>query len=178
MRKSKILSPGRLTLITGERGFTHRRMHELIVDLALEGPVKLLIGGNRYDHYAINYAIAVSTFDYERILAENIILSRAETCYQMVELLIDTEAGESPTLVLDLLNTFYDESTPDQEVNQLLFEAITHLRRLSGPSPLVVSAHAREGRPHLLKVLEKAVDQVERPPLRPILPIRQRGLFE
>jgi hypothetical protein len=166
-------SPNSITLITGERGHTRQRMHTLIVQLALTGPVKLLIGGNRYNHYGVNYAIAAATPDYERILDEHITLSRAETCYQMVELLIQTETDKTPVLVMDLLTTFYDESAPDREVNHLLFEAILQLRRFSQQAAVVVSAHPRDNRPRLLKVLEKAVDRVEHSPAQPPLPTRQ-----
>lgn len=168
-------SPHSITLVTGERGYTRQRMHTLIVQLALAGPVKLLIGGNRYNHYGVNYAIAAATPNYERILDEHIFLSRAETCYQMVELLIQTEADQTPVLVMDLLASFYDESARDREVNQLLFEAITHLRRLRKLAAVVVSAHPRDSRPRLLKVLAKAADHIETPPTQPPAPIRQHS---
>jgi hypothetical protein len=46
-------------------------------------------------------------------------LSRAFTCYQMLALLAETPAGGPPTLVLDLLDTFYDESVPLHESRRL-----------------------------------------------------------
>ncbi|MEN8172724.1 MAG: hypothetical protein ABFS03_07560 [Chloroflexota bacterium] len=170
--------PASITLIVGQRAFTRQRMHALIVALALENPVRLLIGGNRYDHYGINYAIAAVTPHYEHILDEHIYLSRAETCYQMVELLIQTPDAPTPTLVLDLLTTFYDESAPDREVNQLLFESILNLRRLSQQAPVLVSARSGQTRPHLLKALLNAADQVEYPALTPPEPRRQYSFIE
>ena len=152
-------------------------MHTLIVQIALEGPLKLLVGGNRYDHYGINYAIAAATPHYEHILNEHIFLSRAETCYQMVELLIQTQANQTPILVLDLLTTFYDESAPDREINQLLFEAILELRRFSQQAQVVVRARPGQSRPRLLNVLENTADQVEYPPLQSPLPILQHSFI-
>jgi len=178
MNQSYRLPTTRITLITGERAFTRQRMHALIVALALENPVRLLIGGNRYNHYGINYAIAAASPHYEQILNEHIFLSRAETCYQMVELLIQTKAAPNPTLVLDLLTTFYDESAPDREVNQLLFDAILQLRRLSQQAPVVVSAHSGQNRPRLLKALVNTADQVEYPVLPPPEPRQQYSFIE
>lgn len=166
-----------ITLVTGQRSHTHQRMQALIVALALAGPVNVLIGGNRYDHYGINYALAATTPHYEQILGENIRLSRAETCYQMIELLSQTPADQTPSLVLDLLMPFHDESVPEREINQLLFEAILELRRLSQEAAMVVSAYRGQDRPRLLKVLENAVDRVEeRPPVYSFQPILQKSL--
>ena len=154
---------GHITLISDQRNFTYQKMHALIAELALDGPVKLLIGGNRYDHYGINYALAAATSCYEYILGAHIRLSRAETCYQMVELLKQTPADQTPSLVLDLLAPFHDEGVPEREINQLLFEAILELRRLSQGAMVTVSAHAGKNRPRLLKVLENTLDRVEQP---------------
>ncbi|MFL7870104.1 MAG: hypothetical protein AB8I58_14845 [Anaerolineales bacterium] len=164
---------GITTLITGQRSYTHQRMHTLIVELALAGPVKVLIGGNRYDHYRINYALAAATPLYEYILAHHIHLSRAETCYQMVELLTQTQADPAPCLVLDLLTTFYDGGISEREIAQLLFETILQLRRLSRETAVTVSAYTEEKRPQLLKAIESAADQVERPPAPSFQPLRQ-----
>jgi len=162
-----------IVLVTGQRSYTHQRMQALIVELALAGPVKLLIGGNRYDHYGINYALATATSHYEYILDSHIRLSRAETCYQMVELLNQTPADQTPSLILDLLMPFQDESVPEPEINQLLFKAILELRRLSRDATVLVSANKSQDRPRLLKVLEHAVDRIERPPVYSSQPILQ-----
>lgn len=170
------VAPNHITLVTGQRAYTHQRMHALIVELALAGPVNLLIGGNRYDHYGVNYALAAATPYYEHILADCIRLSRAETCYQMVELLKKTPADRTPSLVLDFLAPFHDESVPEQEINQLLFETILDLRRLSRQAGVVVSAYPGKNRPRLLKVLENSFDQVE-PRIFLPQPIPQQGLI-
>jgi hypothetical protein len=154
---------GHITLINGQRNTAYQKMHALIVELALAGPIKVLVGGNRYDHYEINYALAAATAHYEYILDTHIRLSRAETCYQMVELLKQTPADPIPSLILDLLAPFHDESVPEREINQLLFEAILELRRLSWGAMVTVSACEGQNRPRLLKALENVFDQVERP---------------
>jgi len=153
-------------------------MHGLIVQFALEGPVKLLIGGNRYDHYGINYAIAAASPHYEYVLDKHIFLSRAETCYQMVELLLETRIDPIPIMVLDLLKTFYDESAHDQEVNQLFFESILALRRFRQEAPVVVSANPEQNRSWMMKALEKAADQVEYLAPEPPQPSQQRSFIQ
>jgi hypothetical protein len=156
-----------MTLITGQPSYINQRMHLLIVEVALAGPVKLLICGNRYNHYGVNYALAATTGDFKRILDENILLSRAETCYQMVELLHKVQADSTPSLALDFLNTFYEKSIPEREIDQLLFEALLQLRRLNQQAAVIISAHSGQRRPRLLKALESAVDWVESPRFEP-----------
>lgn len=168
---------GNFTLISGQRNYVYRRMHTLIVEFALAGPVKVLIGGNRYDHYWVNYSLAAATPRYEQILEENIHLSRAETCYQMVELLNHTRTDRVPSLALDLLTTFYDESVSDREVHQLLFEAILELRRLSQQAAVVVSAHPGQNRTQLLKVLENAVERAEQLQASTLQLVHQQSLL-
>jgi hypothetical protein len=177
MSHDHLPSPFGITLITGPRSYTHRRMHALIVELALAGPVKVLIGGRHYDHYGVNYALAVVSPYYEHILNAHIRLSRAETCYQMVELLSRTQTDVIPSLVLDLLTPFYDESIPDGEINQLLFEAILALKRLSQNAAIAVSAHSDGNRPNLLKVLENTLSRVEYPQGNPPQSILQPTLI-
>jgi hypothetical protein len=96
----------------------------------------------------------------------------------MVELLLQTQADRVPSLVLDPLKTFYDESVPEQEINQLLFEAISELRRLSQRAAVVVSAQSEQTRPRLLKALKNAVDRIEYPKALPPQLIRQHSLIE
>jgi hypothetical protein len=162
-KSSFVIVHSGITLISGQRNATYQRMYAQIVELTLTGPIKVLIGGNRYDHYGINYALAAATSHYEYILDSHIRLSRAETCYQMVELLKQTPADPTPSLVLDLLAPFHDESVPEREIDQLLFETILELRRLSQEAMVVVSAHVGENRPRLLKVIKNALDRVEQP---------------
>jgi len=79
----------------------------------------------------------------------------------LIELLHETQADQTPSLVLDLLATFYDEGVPEREIDQLLFEAIASLRRLSQQAAVIISAHSNPNRPRLLRVLESTVDRVE-----------------
>ena len=93
---------------------------------------------------------------------ERIRLSRAFTCYQLVALLKGTPAEPVPTLVLDLLSTFYDENVSTEESLRLLQECVVHLRRLNRLAPVAVSIRPGppESRPELLNTMLEAASMV------------------
>ena len=165
-----------LTLITGPRRYIRQAMHDLLIDFALQGPVRVLLGGNDFPVYTIAYDLAARTGEYYAILEEGIHLSRAETVYQMTELLKQTPGSATPTLVSDLLNSFMEDSLTAKEVNQLLFECILELQQLCKTAPVYVSSYESPIRPHLLMALSKAADVVQKPPPDPHAPERQRGM--
>ena len=165
------MTTSNLQLITGSRTSTGRKMHQLIIEYALRGPVRILIGGNRFDLYNIAYALAAQVGNrFYDILENHITLSRAEICPQMVELLTQTETSATPTLVADLLTPFYEEGFPDAEVDHHLFESIRELRRMSAQATVIVSAYPRAPRLRLFHALERAAKQHQRlePPTRPV----------
>jgi hypothetical protein len=140
-------------------------MIEIIARLALRGRLLLVDGGNCFDVYGCNTAIARALGDQTAELPttlERIQLARAFTCYQMENLLRETEAQPLPTIVLDLLSTFHDESVAARESLQLLRACIAQLRRLNRLAPVAVSTRpeALTHRPELLKCLQDAAGQV------------------
>jgi hypothetical protein len=115
--------------------------------------------------------------DRPRTLKEalgRISLARAFTCYQMLTLLSETPAiPQQPTLVLDLLATFYDESVRAADALHLLENCLADLRRLSAQAPVVVSARPprpgrgftygftpESARPELMAALKSAADEI------------------
>ena len=114
-------------------------MLELAARLSTAGELRVLDGGNRFNVYPVARAARRYTADLTGALAR-IRLSRAFTCYQMVELLADTPSDGLPTLVIDLLATFYDDNVQLAESQRLLSKCIPHLQRLSQFAPVVVSA--------------------------------------
>jgi len=165
-----------LKLIIGPGRYIRQSMHNLLIETALQGPVRLLIGGNCFPVYTIAYDLAAQGGDYLTILAEQIHLSRAETAYQMTELLRQTEADQMATLVTEMLNPFMDDGLNEKEASQLLFESIIELRRLGKGNPVYVSSHEAPARPHLLMALANAVGTVQRPPGCRPEPKIQKGL--
>lgn len=114
-------------------------MLELAARLSLGGAVRVLDGGNRFNVYPVASALRRLTGEIYTCLGR-ITLSRAFTCYQMLTLLEETPVIEAPTLLLDFLSTFYDESVKLEESLRLLDACLPHMRRLAGMAPLLISA--------------------------------------
>ena len=114
-------------------------MLELAARLALAGPVRVLDGGNRFNVYPLARALRRRTYALDAALAR-IHLARAFTCYQLAGMLAEMPGDGRPTLVLDLLATFYDENVSLAEAQRLLQGCVPHLQRLCQHAPVVVSA--------------------------------------
>lgn len=154
-----------LYLISGDRKYTGRKMHELIIHYALQGPVRVLIGGNRFDFYSIAYALAAQVGNsFYDILESHITLSRAEICPQILEMLLETETSPIPTLVSDLLTPFYDEGFPEAEVDGFFYDSMRELRRMSTQAVVVVSAYPKPQRQRLFHALQRAAEPLYAPP--------------
>lgn len=113
-------------------------MMALTAVLALQGPVRVVDGGNQFAAYQIARRLRRQTPHLDDAL-NRITLVRAFTCYQVIALLTQTPATAVPLLGLDLLATFTDESVPVTESFRLWRLALSHLRRLRCQAPVVVS---------------------------------------
>ncbi|MBN2385619.1 MAG: hypothetical protein JXB85_01265 [Anaerolineales bacterium] len=98
--------------------------------------VRVLDGGNRFNAYRVARAARGRAEVLERVT-----IARAFTCYQVLSLLEGSPGGTEPFVILDLLNTFYDESVPPGERKRLLAACIPHLGRLARTAPGLVSVH-------------------------------------
>jgi hypothetical protein len=166
------LAAGQFMLAVLPRGST-KLVLNLVARQSRRAPLRVLDGGNRFNAYVVAQALRQQTTDVEAAL-KRIYIARAFTCYQVVTLLHETLAAPLPTLVLDLLATFRDESVALEERRRLLRTCTTQLNRLADRAPLLVSATPQgAGADELLDVLEKSADQVWRfgpPPA--VLPLR------
>ena len=126
-------------------------MLELAARLSLNGPLRVLDGGNRFNIYPVARTIRRYTAELNGAMAR-IQLARAFTCCQMSAMLAEAPEDGLPTLVLDLLTTFYDESVSLAESQRLLEGCLSQLQRLSRLAPVVVSA-----RPPAALCAERAV---------------------
>ena len=148
------------------------RLLDPVANLAWLGPLRILDGGNRFNVYHVarhlerrRPAHTAPEIDLHSILA-NIQVARAFTCYQVVALLSDTPSTPAPTLVLDMLATFADETVHFDERRRLLSACLLELHRLSRLAPLGVSVRLphpeKKESVRLLAILEDAADQVYR----------------
>jgi hypothetical protein len=131
------MATGELGLVIGPRA-ERLQMLELSARLARRGAVQVLDGGNSYNALYVARYVRRQTVRLDETL-NRIMVARAFTCYQMVTLLCETAVSPTPTLVLDLLATFGDESIDLGESVRLLRLAIAQLQRLCRLSPVVVS---------------------------------------
>ncbi len=159
MNALSLPADARLALVTAPKA-ARAQMLLLAARLALAGPLRVLDGGNSFDAYAVARALRMHTPRVEPVLAR-IQIQRAFTCYQMLTLLNETAPIETPTLVLDMLSTFQDESVSIGERRRLLGECALRLRFLSGAAPVVVSARPpdrQEGSAGLYALLQATCD--------------------
>lgn len=137
---------------------------ELAARLAVNGAVRVLDGGNRFNVYPVARALRRLTSDLDAAL-KRITLSRAFTCYQMLALLQESPSSNAPvpTLLLDFLATFYDENVTLPESQRLVAACVPHLKRLSACAPLIISvkppAPIAAERQVLIGQLQQVADQ-------------------
>ena len=129
--------PNQILLVMGEHAASNW-MWELSAWLALQGNLRVLDAGNRFNAYPVAQAIR-RQHQNPRVVLERIRLSRAFTCYQVDVLLEECLPQPHPTLVFDLLATFYDENVNLPESQRLLRQVIWRLQQLSKLAPVVVS---------------------------------------
>jgi hypothetical protein len=148
-------------LLTGSPAATTTHLYRLLVRLAVRGRIRWLICGNYLDLQRLIYAVALRAGGkYYNILENNIAISRAETCYQVVALLRKTEAARTPTFVSDLLLHFYDEKVHDDEAAELFSEGIQALKQLSQAGPVIVSASGNAERTQLYTALLQNANRI------------------
>lgn len=128
-----------LVLIAAPRAIRRDLATALAVKLALIGPLRVLDGGNSFDGLKLARELRRQTLAYHSAL-DRVRVARAFTCYQMATLLADTYPVVTPTIVMDLLGTFYDENIALPERQRLLNRVLARLARLSRPAPVFVSA--------------------------------------
>ena len=149
-------------LLIGSPAVTTTYLRRYLVRLAVRVPIRWLVCGNYLDLQRLIYAVALQAGDsYYDILENNIVISRAETCYQVVALLCKTQAAKTPTFISDLLVNFYDEKVRDDEATELFSEGIQTLKQLSRTGPVIVSASAgTTGRTQLYTMLRQNAGRI------------------
>jgi hypothetical protein len=151
------LSPGKLILLAAPRATLKALIQEVVVRLAASGPVRMIIGNNQFDGYAIARMLRRHSPEMANLL-ERIQLARAFTCYQMSTLLRETPSAPIPTFVVGLLVTFYDENIPEYESLRVLRGCIWELNRLGRAAPLIASVEPLPQREALFHTIRDAAD--------------------
>lgn len=172
------LRAGKLVLILAPPALGREIATTFIAQLALQGTVRVLDGGNRFAAYPLARAARRLTTNLDEVLGR-VQVARAFTCYQMLALLDQTADTAVPTLVLELLATFLDESVPLIERRYLMRQAVDHLLRLRSQAPVAVTNPPLEaGQPKdLLDQLVEVADRIMHFE-GPLPPAEQLRLFE
>ena len=168
------LSPRQLHLLLAPHRAQRQMMTLLTARLALTGRVRLVDAGNCFDGYGLARQLRQKTPLWQAAL-ERVSVARAFTCYQVETLLTESVADTSPVLVLNLLDTFYDENVKLPERMRLLEVSLAQLRRLCRQASVAVStSQPAPNQPgELLEILSGAASQVwsfEEP--QPVEPLR------
>ncbi len=133
-----LLQP-RLSLFWGASTPT-RSLLAALTALSVRGhSVRTFDGGNRFDGYFVARLARRLSSDPHTALSR-ICISRAFTCFQLAELIENAPVSSEPLFVLDLLDTFYDQSVPLRDSERLLATTISHLKRLAAAGPVIVGA--------------------------------------
>lgn len=169
----------RLSLLWGTRAPTRTLLGLLTLVAARGQSVRVFDGGNSFDGYFVA-RLARQLDPKPQPILDRIKLSRAFTCFQLAQLLEDSPAQPQPLFLLNLLDTFYDESVSLRQVERLLTTTLIHLKRLSSAGPVVVGCREPRSlvkeRWTLLDRLQAAADTAwllrlpdEQPPQQPPL---------
>jgi hypothetical protein len=146
----------------------------LIAELGLRGAVTIMDGGNRYRPYQVAALLRRKTVDISTA-ANRLFSRRAFTCYEMNTLLSSTPSLNQPYLILDLLNTFYDDHVPAYEACRLLKSCLGQIQRLvlAGPVVVTLAPPLADARDFLLEQVCRQADAVfikEVPDRKPVQP--------
>ena len=145
----------------------------LAARLAVTGRVRLVDAGNCFDGYGLARQLRQQTSRWQEAL-ERVSVARAFTCYQVETLLSESVSDFSPVLVLNLLDTFYDENVNLNERLRLLKVSLGELKRLHRTASVAVSTctPTPDQPAELLEMLTQASGQVwsfeEPQPLEPM----------
>jgi hypothetical protein len=148
---------GAIYLVLGEPSTLFQAMQELIDRCALRGPVRVVVGGNRISFDHLPLILGDQTADFYEIF-DRILVSRAETCFQMFDVLRALEPSPAPIVITDMLNSFYEEDIPMTEVSPLLQDCITRIKEISQHGPVLIGASGNPERVQLMQMLEEAAD--------------------
>jgi hypothetical protein len=149
------LSPSpSLQLLVAPFELQRRAALTFIADLAQTGPVRVLDGGNRFDVLSLNRELRRRDLPLYAAL-ERVQVARAFTCYQMTTLLEEPAPSGIPTLVLNLLTTFQDESAALPERLRLLEACLYRLQEKARHTPVLLILHPQpEEKPFLVRIRE------------------------
>ena len=145
---------GKIYLITGQKAQVAPVVQELVHHFVARGEVRVIVGGNRFSLERLPIVMGEAIGKLHQAL-ERVQISRGETCYQLLHALQKSPRKKTPLIVMDMLNSFYDEDLTEGEVSRVLEKCLLQLQRLSEEAPLLISSSVNTSRERLLTELIK-----------------------
>ena len=137
-----LISPSREVTVVITPGRETEKTTDLIAALALRGSLCLMAGSDWIPAYALTRSIRRSTPRVQETL-NGLRLARAFTCYQMRELLESAPPDRDPLLVLDIMNTFFDQDIAVETRARVFSQCCQQLQRLAVYRPVAVIAQQK-----------------------------------
>src|SRR5687767_4979776 len=111
-------------LIQETAGREREKVVELITQWVLRGSFFLIIAGDWFvDHDDLRYSVFRYTNNFDEILDSRLRLTRARTCFQLLDLLREPDNQNKSILILDPLHHFYNEDIELPVRNRILQES-------------------------------------------------------
>lgn len=119
-------------------GKENRMLTELIVQLALRGHYNLIAVDEWLpDRDTLYRSVRRHTLNIEETLA-NPSIKRPMTCLQLLDLLMEADMQNKPTLILNFLYHFYNNDVELSLRDRVLLKCCNYAKRLSLCNPVVV----------------------------------------
>ena len=139
-RAAHWIKPYRLGLlqVVETAGKEHEAITKLIVQLALRGPFNLIAVDEWLpDRDTLYRSVRRYTLKIEETL-DNPKIKRPMTCLQLLDLLIEADMQNRPTLILNFLHHFYNDDVELSLRDRILEKCCRYAKRLSLCNPVVV----------------------------------------
>lgn len=130
------LEPGVLALLETRQRSQMDMLH-LAAALAFDTGATIIDGGNHFNAYLITGRVRHETADLS--ILDSLQVARAFNCYQVVELIKAVPMNGCPCLVIDMLDTFVDDSVGLKHRLILLSQAIEQLNQIRRHQGIVIS---------------------------------------
>lgn len=125
-------------IVMETNGREYGNVVELITQWVLRGTFYLIAAGEWFpDHDDVRYSVFRHTNAVNEKL-KNLILARARTCMQLLDLLMEADKQNRPVLILDFLHLFYDEDVELSVRDRILDQCCQYTKWLSLSNPVAM----------------------------------------
>ena len=124
-------------LIQETIGKEREKVIELITQWVLRGSLFIIVAGDWFvDHDDLRYSLFRYTNNFDEVLDQRLRLVRARTCFQLLDLLTETDYENQPVLILDPLHHFYNQDVDILTRDHVFEQCCQFTKRLSWSNPV------------------------------------------